>query len=120
MVRKPASSKPVAASDAYSQLLLQTSDPKALIRAARTPGQPRLSDPPGAVKKSTPPTQLWAAVQAGNTRAAVVLAEDYIQGEGVPKNCQQARILLLMASEKRNATAIKRLHELDEDKTTCP
>ncbi len=79
-----------------------------------------MSDPPGAVKKSTPPAQLWAAVQAGNTRAAVVLAEDYIQGQGVPKNCQQARILLLMASEKRNAAAIKRLHELDEDKETCP
>ena len=79
-----------------------------------------MSDPPGAVKKSTPPAQLWAAVQAGNTRAAVVLAEDYIQGEGVPKNCQQARILLLMASEKHNAAAIKRLHDLDEDKETCP
>lgn len=120
MARKPPSSKPLSASYAYSLSPLQTSDPKAPARAARTPGQPRLSDPPGAVKKSTPPAQLWAAVQAGNTRAAVVLAEDYIQGEGVPKNCQQARILLLMASEKRNAAAIKRLHELDEDKTTCP
>jgi TPR repeat protein len=66
------------------------------------------------------PAQLWGAVQAGNTKAAVVLAEDYIQGEGVPKNCQQARILLLMASEKRNPAAIKRLQELDQDKATCP
>jgi hypothetical protein len=120
MVPKPASSKPLAASYAYSQPPLQTSDPKTLTRALQTRGQPRLSDPPGAVKKSMTPAQLWAAVQAGNTRAAVTLAEDYIQGEGVPKNCQQARILLLMASEKRNAAAIKRLHELDEDKTTCP
>jgi hypothetical protein len=120
MVPKPASSKPLAASYAYSPSRLRISDPKALTRAARTPGQPRLSDPPGAVKKSMTPAQLWAAVQGGNTKAAVVLAEDYIQGEGVPKNCQQARILLLMASEKRSAAAIKRLHELDEDKTTCP
>jgi TPR repeat protein len=52
--------------------------------------------------------------------AAVELAEHYIKGDGVPQNCQQARVLLLMASEKRNEAAIKRLHELDQDPTTCP
>jgi PilZ domain len=120
MVPKAASGKQLAASYAYSQSPLQTLQTKAPNRAARTPGQPRLSDPPSVVKKSMTPAQLWGAVQAGNTRAAVALAEDYIQGEGVPKNCQQARILLLMASEKRNAAAIKRLQELDKDKDTCP
>jgi len=35
-----------------------------------------------------------------------------------PKHCDQARVLLLGASEKRNAGAIKRLQELD--KTGCP
>jgi TPR repeat protein len=59
-------------------------------------------------------------VQAGNSKAAVALAELYIKGEGVPQNCQQARILLLVASEKRNEAAIKRLQELDKDKDTCP
>ena len=120
MVPKPASSKELAASYAYSQSPLKTLETKAPNQAARTPGQPRLSDSTGAVKKSMTPAQLWNAVQGGNIKAAVVLAEDYIQGEGVPKNCQQARILLLMASEKRNAAAIKRLHQLDEDKDTCP
>jgi hypothetical protein len=64
------------------------------------------------------PSQLWASVQAGNSKAAVELAELYIEGEGVPQNCAQARVLLLVASEKRNAGAIKRLRELD--KTGCP
>jgi hypothetical protein len=64
------------------------------------------------------PQQLWASVQAGNTKSAVALAELYIKGEGVPQNCNQARVLLLVASEKRNAAAIKRLQELD--KTGCP
>jgi len=64
------------------------------------------------------PQQLWASVQAGNTKSAVTLAELYIKGEGVPQNCNQARVLLLVASEKRNAGAIKRLQELD--KTDCP
>ncbi len=62
--------------------------------------------------------QMWASVQSGNSKAAVALADLYIKGEGVPQNCNQARVLLLVASEKRNAEAIKRLHELD--KTGCP
>jgi hypothetical protein len=66
---------------------------------------------------SRTPAQLWAAVHAGDSKAAVELAELYIEGEGVPHNCLQARVLLLAASEKRNANAIKRLHELD--KTGC-
>jgi hypothetical protein len=73
---------------------------------------------PSRQKTALTPQQLWASVQAGNTTAAVALAELYIDGEGVPQNCDQARVLLLVASEKRNAGAIKRLQELD--KTGCP
>ncbi len=69
-------------------------------------------------KTSMTPKQLWASVQSGNSKAAVTLADLFIKGEGVPQNCNQARVLLLFASEKRNAAAIKRLQELD--KTGCP
>jgi hypothetical protein len=69
-------------------------------------------------KKSATPERLWAAVQAGDTTAAVTLAERYLRGDGVPENCLQARVLLLVASEKKNAEAIKKLSELD--KTGCP
>jgi len=65
------------------------------------------------------PTQLWGAVQAGNSKAAVELAELYIKGDGVPQNCQQARVLLLIASERRNTAAIKKLQELDKG-AACP
>jgi hypothetical protein len=67
---------------------------------------------------SRTPEELWASVQAGNSKAALELAELYIQGNGVPQNCTQARVLLMVASEKRNAGAIKRLQELD--KAGCP
>ncbi len=87
-------------------------------RPAQTTAEPSLSGTPKQRKTSLTPRQLWAAVQSGNSQAAVALAELYIKGEGVPQNCDQARVLLLMASEKRNAEAIKRLHELD--KTGCP
>jgi len=70
-------------------------------------------------KSGMNPTQLWGAVQAGNSKAAVELAELYIKGDGVPQNCQQARVLLLVASEKRNTAAIKRLQQLDKQ-TVCP
>jgi len=70
-------------------------------------------------KSGMNPMQLWGEVQAGNSKAAVELAELYIKGDGVPRNCQQARVLLLVASEKRNTTAIKRLHDLDRG-AACP
>jgi TPR repeat protein len=57
-------------------------------------------------------------VQAGNSTAAAALAELYIKGDGVPQNCAQARVLLLVASEKRNTAAIKRLSDLDKE--GCP
>jgi TPR repeat protein len=57
-------------------------------------------------------------VQAGNTRAAVALADLYLRGDGVPVNCDQARVLLVVASKENNAEAIKKLQDLDE--TGCP
>jgi len=68
----------------------------------------------GNKKSGVTPSQLWGEVQAGNSKAAVELAELYIKGDGVPQNCKQARVLLLVASEKRNTAAIKRLQQLDK------
>ena len=68
----------------------------------------------GNKKSGMTANQLWGEVQAGNSKAAVELAELYIKGDGVPQNCKQARVLLLVASEKRNTAAIKRLQQLDK------
>jgi PilZ domain len=87
-------------------------------KRASLPLQPSLSGKASQQKASRTPQQLWASVQSGNSKAAVALADLYIKGEGVPQNCNQARVLLLFASEKRNAEAIKRLQELD--RTGCP
>ncbi len=69
-------------------------------------------------KVSATPQQLWSAVQAGNMKAVVALAGLYTRGDGVPVNCEQARILLLVASEKNSGEASKKLQELD--KGGCP
>jgi len=91
---------------------------RASMPAAQAPGQPSLSGNTSRQKTSLSAPQLWVLVQAGNSNAAAALAELYIKGDGVAQNCTQARLLLLVASEKGNAVAIKRLAELD--KTGCP
>lgn len=99
------------------------------VRSSSSPNKPANSDSPSVdpypANDATPsskswksPKQLWAAVQAGNTNAAVILADHYIRGDGVPVNCDQARVLLLVASEKNNKAAIQKLRDLD--KTGCP
>lgn len=56
----------------------------------------------------------WRSLEAGNTGAAVPLADLYLAGDGVSRSCTQARILLDAAAQKNNATAIKKLAELPE------
>jgi len=69
-------------------------------------------------RTSSTPDQLWAAVQAGNASAALTLANLYLTGDGVPVNCAQAKVLLQVASQKNNAQAIRKLHDLET--TGCP
>lgn len=56
----------------------------------------------------------WRSLEAGNTSAAVPLADLYLAGNGVSRSCTQARILLDAAAQKNNAIAIKKLSELPE------
>ncbi len=56
---------------------------------------------------------LWVAVGRGNTEAELELADLYLRGEGIPrKNCEQARILLIAASNSGNPVADQKLAEL--------
>jgi hypothetical protein len=75
---------------------------------------------PQPTKKTavTTPQKLWSSVQAGDTKAAVALADLYLRGDGVPVNCDQARVLLLVASKENDANATKKLQDLEE--TGCP
>jgi cytoskeletal protein RodZ len=55
---------------------------------------------------------LWTAVSSGSSDAEVELADLYGRGEGVQKNCQQARILLSAARERSNPLVAKEASEL--------
>lgn len=56
---------------------------------------------------------LWAAVGKGNVTAEITLADLYVRGIGVTKNCDQATMLLTAASKKGNAKAAQKLAELN-------
>lgn len=51
------------------------------------------------------PVELWKAVKRGSVIAEVALANLYLQGEAVPQNCEQAHMLLSVASMKGSKAA---------------
>jgi hypothetical protein len=55
---------------------------------------------------------LWAAVEKGNVAAEVTLADLYARGDGVPKNCDQARVLFRAAAEKGSSEASQQLSQI--------
>ena len=55
--------------------------------------------------KEDDPVELWKAVKRGNVSAEVALANLYLQGKSVPQSCEQAHMLLQMASTKGSKAA---------------
>jgi len=57
---------------------------------------------------------LWAGVRKGYVPAEVTLADLFRRGEGVEKNCDQARVLLVAASKKGSLEARQMLEQMAE------
>lgn len=57
-------------------------------------------------------TWLWKAVGKRNADATLLLADLYLKGDGVSKNCDQARVLLDAAAQKGKTGAAERLRHL--------
>lgn len=57
-------------------------------------------------------TWLWRSVAKHNDRATLLLADLYLRGDGVSKNCDQARVLLDSAARKGMSGAGERLRNL--------
>jgi TPR repeat protein len=55
---------------------------------------------------------LWRSVAKQNLTAALVLSDLYVRGDGVPKSCDQARLLLDVAAKKGSPAAAERLRNL--------
>lgn len=63
---------------------------------------------------------LWKAIAKGNPQAPLRLADMYIKGDGVPRNCDQALVLLRAAADEENAAASSRLGTLYATGTCVP
>jgi hypothetical protein len=57
---------------------------------------------------------LWAGVRLGYVPAEVTLADLFRRGDGVQKNCDQARVLLVAASKKGSFEARQMLEQIAE------
>jgi hypothetical protein len=55
---------------------------------------------------------LWKAVGKRNLEATLALSDLYVRGDGVPKSCDQARLLLDAAARKGAKAAAERLRNL--------
>jgi TPR repeat protein len=72
-----------------------------------------LSGSMGARDSSEAARLLWKAVRQQNTTAAVLLSDLYVRGDGVPKSCDQARLLLLAATKRGAPQAAEQLRSLE-------
>jgi TPR repeat protein len=56
---------------------------------------------------------LWKAVGKQNAQASLLLSDLYARGDGVARNCDQARLLLVAAARKGTPAAAQQLHSLE-------
>ena len=125
-VPTPPSSAAKSIPDAPQPEPLASSDPvnSSAQNNSETPSLkiPRTKEDPGhsadsqtssvAAERSAEVSRLWSAVGAGSSAAEVDLARLYLKGEGVPRNCEQARILLRAAAKSGNREARQQLQRL--------
>lgn len=102
---KPASPKPVQDVPGNSNPLQAHSSKQEQIAKSFTKTSSRR-------RQSAAAQLLWSNIGAGDVTAEVALAQMYLSGDGVPKSCEQARVLLKAASRSGNSDAAKQLHNL--------
>lgn len=67
----------------------------------------------GARDSSEAAKLLWKAVSKQNAGAAVLLSDLYARGDGVPRSCDQARLLLVAAAKRGSVDAAQHLRSLE-------
>lgn len=67
----------------------------------------------GVRDSATAARLLWKAVGKQNVQAALLLSDLYVRGDGVPRNCDQARLLLVAAARKGGTVAAQQLRSFE-------
>lgn len=68
----------------------------------------------GAPKTAEGARWLWMSVEKGNPKAEVMLADLFLRGDGVTKNCNQARVLLFAARKHGDIAAMAKLRTMSQ------
>jgi zinc-ribbon domain len=76
------------------------------------PGAQELAKAGDASDAAAAAAWLWKATAKGNPEAPLRLADMYVKGNGVPRSCEQALVLLHAAADKGNAQARARLTQI--------
>jgi len=110
---KPATSAGAADVNATTEPTKPIQPPPPPKKSAKPqPGQQELEKATSASDAAAAAAWLWKATSRGNPEAPVRLADMYVKGNGVPKSCEQAMVLLRSAATKENAPARNRLAAL--------
>jgi hypothetical protein len=121
--KTPLPNTPKAATETADAAANKAEEPKPKLRSAQeggeeapteksVPGEEEMAKANNASDSAAAAAWLWKATAKGNPDAPVRLAGMYIKGEGVPRNCEQALVLLKTAAAKENARASTRLATL--------
>ena len=102
-------SKPAASSETAAAAKLKPASPAADAADLTAPGADEMTKAKNASDSAAEAAWLWKATAKGNPDAPVQLADMYVKGDGVPRSCEQAVVLLKTAAEKDNARARNRL-----------
>jgi len=84
------------------------------------PGADEMTKSKNASDPAAEAAWLWKATAKGNPDAPVQLANMYISGNGVPRSCEQALVLLKTAAEKESTVARNRLGSMYSSGTCVP
>jgi hypothetical protein len=87
----------------------ESRDDEEVVTTKVSAGQEEMTKADQASDSAATAAWLWKAVAKGNPEAPVRLADMYVRGDGVPKSCDQALVLLKTAADKRNGRARNRL-----------
>jgi len=115
----PSPQKPTSPADAADEKLKPLTDLGRAGSEELTIAESYLHGTQGKAHDSSQAAQwLWKSVAKQNTAAALLLSDLYIKGDGVPQNCDQARLLLDAAARKGVPGAGERIRNLP--KLGCP
>jgi len=108
VAQNPTVAKPGALTSAATPRTASAEGPPFASKSG-APGQEEMLNARNASDRAAEAAWLWKATAKGNPDAPVRLADMYVRGDGVPRSCAQAVVLLKTAAEKPNVRARSRL-----------